>query len=465
MADDTRIPFSTELQDAISGLRSAFAARRTRSYSWRIKQLRALRALCIERENEIAEALQADLGKSAFESSMTETLIVVKEIDHTISHLSKWMRAERVATPIVNQLGSSKIMREPLGVVLIIGPWNYPFQLIAAPLVGAIAAGNCALLKPSEMTPATSALLAKFIPQYMDAQAVRVLEGGVAETTAILEQRFDLIFFTGSTTVGRIVAQAAARHLTPTVLELGGKSPTIVARDANLDMAAKRIVWGKFLNAGQTCIAPDYVLVDKTVEAALIEKLRSTITEFYGTDPQKSHDYSRIVNTRNFTRVSAYLKDGSVVTGGQCDEAARYIAPTILKNVSPDSKIMQDEIFGPILPVIPVNDMEEAIEFILARPKPLALYVFTESKSTASTFLERTSSGGACVNEVVSHFAIDTLPFGGVGDSGNGAYHGRASFEAFSHRKAVHDRSTLVDPPIRYAPWDSAKQKLIRTLL
>lgn len=465
MSSDRSEAFAAVLDETLRSLRGTFASRRTRSFAWRTEQLKRMRKLVVENESAIADALQKDLGKSPFESAITETIVVVKEIDHALAHLAEWMRPERVSTPLVHQLGSSQILREPLGVVLVIAPWNYPFQLALAPIVAAIAAGNAVLLKPSEVASHTSTVLATLFPKYLDRDALRVLEGGVSETSAILEQRFDHIFFTGSTTVGRIVAKAAAPHLTPVTLELGGKSPTIVLADANLEVAAKRIVWGKFLNAGQTCIAPDYILVEKSVEAALIEKLKAAIVTFYGESPKVSPDFARIVSDKHFARLASMIEDGELVHGGETATAERYIAPTLLKAPKPDSRLMQEEIFGPLLPILAIDGVDDAIRFVLERPKPLALYIFTESDRAADRILEHTSSGGACINDTVSHFAVDDLPFGGVGESGMGAYHGRYGFEIFSHRKGVLDRSTRIDPFLRYPPYDGTKQKWVRRLL
>jgi aldehyde dehydrogenase (NAD+) len=465
MSTDRSETFAAALDETLRSLRDTFASRRTRSFAWRAEQLKRMRKMVVENENEIATALQKDLGKSPFESAITDTIVVTKEIDHALAHLAEWMRPERVSTPLVHQLGSSQILREPLGVVLVIAPWNYPFQLALTPMVAAIAAGNAVLLKPSEVASHTSTVLATLLPKYLDRDALRVLEGGVAETSAILERRFDHIFFTGSTTVGRIVAKAAAPHLTPVTLELGGKSPTIVLADANLDVAAKRIVWGKFLNAGQTCIAPDYILVEKSVEAPLIAKLKAAILTFYGESPKVSPDFARIVSDKHFARLASMIEEGELVHGGETATAERYIAPTLLKAPKPGSRLMNEEIFGPILPIVAIDGVDDAIRFVLERPKPLALYIFTESGRAADRILEHTSSGGACINDTVSHFAIDDLPFGGVGESGMGAYHGRHGFETFSHRKGVLDRSTRVDPFLRYPPYDGVKQKWVRRLL
>jgi aldehyde dehydrogenase (NAD+) len=352
-----------------------------------------------------------------------------------------------------------------LGVVLIISPWNYPLQLLLVPLVGAIAAGNCAVLKPSEITPAMSDLFARRLPNYVDRESIQVVEGGVAETTALLAERFDHIFYTGNGTVGRIVMEAAAKHLTPVTLELGGKSPCIVDQHTDLDVAAKRIIWGKFFNAGQTCVAPDYVLVQQAIEDALLARMKQTLVEFFGDDPSKSPDYGRIVNERHHQRLMKLLPgSGEVVAGGVGDEEKRYIAPTILRNVPADAPVMADEIFGPILPVLKYAGIDEAIARVNARPKPLALYLFTNDEEVQKRVLERTSSGGVTVNHTLLHLTVPALPFGGVGASGLGAYHGKFSFETFSHRKSVLIKPTWLDLKFIYPPYDKTKRKLVRWL-
>ena len=455
----------TEIPGLVAGLRGCFESGRTRPIEWRLDQLRRLQAMLEDQQEPLHQALFADLGKPAFEAWIAETGFTALEIGYVIKHLRSWMRPRRVWTPIPHQIGASRVHREPLGVALIIGPWNYPAQLVLAPLVGAIAAGNCAVVKPSEIAPRTSEVLAELIPKHLDRDAIRVVEGGIPETSALLAERFDHIFYTGNGTVGRIVMAAAAKHLTPVTLELGGKSPCLVDRDADLEISARRIVWGKFFNAGQTCVAPDYILVEKGTESLLLERMRQTLVTFYGEDPRRSPDYTRIVNERHLARLLALLGEGELVVGGVHDEKTRYLAPTIVRGIKGHERVMQDEIFGPILPVIAVDDMDQAIDFVNARAKPLALYVYTESSETANRILSRTSSGGACVNDCISHLAVPELPFGGVGASGMGAYHGRTSFETFSHRKSVLDRSTVLDPPIRYPPYSESKLRWAKRLL
>jgi aldehyde dehydrogenase (NAD+) len=415
-------------------------------------RLRALRRLLDEREAEALAALRADLGKPALEGYAGEVAFLKAEIDHTLKHLPGWLKPEKVATPMANFPASSTIHHDPLGVTLIIAPWNYPLQLALGPLVGAIAGGNCAVLKPSEVSGHTSSLLARWLSDFAP-DCVAVVEGGVAETTALLDQRWDHIFFTGSTQIGKVVMQAAAKHLTPVTLELGGKSPCFVDKDVDLQVAARRIAWGKFWNAGQTCVAPDYVLVDRQIERPFIDALRETLREFYGDDPRRSDDYARIINERHHKRLVTLLQGNQAVIGGQHDQGERYIAPTVLRDVQPSAAIMQEEIFGPILPVLPVDGVRAAVEFINARPKPLALYVFSDDKQVQEQVLAETSSGGACVNDTMAHLSVPDLPFGGVGDSGMGAYHGRSSFDTFTHRKSVMCKSTWVDVKLRYPPY------------
>lgn len=446
-------------------VRRTFETGRTRPIAWRRLQLQRVLALVTERESEILDALAADFGKPRFESWATEAGFVAADVKHTLSQLAKWMRPERAKTNLANLPGKSRVLREPLGSVLIIAPWNYPIQLLLSPLTAALAAGNCAVLKPSELTPACAALMAKLIPEYLDREAVRVVEGGIDETTALLRERWDHIFFTGGGAVGRIVMEAAAKHLTPVTLELGGKSPCIVDADVDLVTAARRIVWAKFVNAGQTCVAPDYLLVHRSVQSALLAEMKKVTADFYGDDPQKSPDFARIVSTRHHARLVALLGDGEAFMGGQHDAATRYLAPTILTNVKLDAKLMTDEIFGPILPVVPVDSVAEAISFVRAREKPLALYIYSRDHSAVDDVLARTSSGGVCVNDCMMHLAVSDLPFGGVGPSGMGAYHGKAGFDCFSHRKAVLDKSTLVDPALRYPPYTADKEKWARRLL
>lgn len=456
--------YSEELDTIMKRLRTSFGAGRTRPYPWRLKQLEALKAFLVERDEELNAALWTDLRKSPYEAAVTEQGLVVAEIDYAIEHLADWMKTERVSTPLINQPGHCEIRREPLGVTLIIGAWNYPINLILAPLVGAIAGGNASIIKPSEIAVATSAFLAKVMPEYMDTDAFAVLEGGIDETQAILAKEFDLIFFTGSTKVGKIVMSKAAEHLTPVILELGGKSPTMVLDGKSIEVTAKRIAWGKFMNAGQTCVAPDYVLVLAEFEQALIHELKKSIVEFYGENAEISPDYCRIVNDRNYERLSRFLVDGKLEIGGRVNRGERYIAPTVISGVSLQSPIMQEEIFGPILPIITISDLDEGIRYINKNPKPLALYIFSSEKSVVEKVLRETSAGGVCVNDVVMHMPVPELPFGGVGASGMGNYHGRRSFESFTHAKGILSKSTWPDFAIRYPPYVESRAKWLKML-
>jgi aldehyde dehydrogenase (NAD+) len=442
--------------------RATFDRGETKPYAWRVGQLQALRRMLVDNEPEIAAALAADLGKSGTESWLTELGFVVAEIDYALSHLRSWLRPRRVAVPVAVMPGRARVLREPLGVVLVIAPWNYPVQLTLTPLVGILAAGNAAVVKPSEVAPATSRALATLLPAYLDAGAVHVVEGGIPETSALLAQRFDHIFYTGNATVGRLVLEAAAAHLTPVTLELGGKSPTYVADDAHLEVAARRIAWGKFTNAGQTCVAPDYVLGSRATLDALKPLLVKAIRDLYGDDPSQSAHYGRIVNDRHFSRLTALVDPPRVVTGGRSDAASRYLEPTIVEGVGLDEPVMQEEIFGPVLPLVEVADVDAAISFITGRDKPLALYVFTSDPETRRRFVRDTSSGALNFNVPLAHMAVPGLPFGGVGPSGMGTYHGERSVELFSHSKAVlrmptrPDTMSLVQPP-----FTSMKERVI----
>ncbi|MEU8794841.1 aldehyde dehydrogenase family protein [Streptomyces sp. NPDC048643] len=425
----------------VARLRATFRSGRTQPLAWRTEQLGRLRELLTAHGEELADALHKDLGKSSAEAFRTEIDFTVREIDHTLEHLDGWLRPE--PTPVPAHLGADATAwtrYDPLGVVLVIAPWNYPVQLLLTPMLGALAAGNAVVAKPSELAPATSAALARLLPRYLDTDAVAVVEGGVPETTALLAERFDQIFYTGNGTVGRIVMRAAAEHLTPVALELGGKSPAFVDRGTDLAVVADRLVRGKFLNAGQTCVAPDYVLTDPETARALEPKLAEAVAALFGPEPKESAAFGRIVNERHFDRLTGLLGSGRTVTGGDSDRAAKYIAPTVLADVDPKSPVMGEEIFGPILPVVTVADLDEAIGFINDRDKPLALYVFTESDTTRERIAAETSSGGLGFGLPLAHLTVSDLPFGGVGESGMGSYHGRYSIETFSHRKAVLEK-------------------------
>ncbi|OPG04989.1 aldehyde dehydrogenase family protein [Streptomyces sp. GKU 895] len=434
-------PTPEQPADVVARLRAAFRTGRTKPLAWRTTQLRRLRELLTERGAELAAALHADLGKSSTEAYRTEIDFTIREIDHTLDHLEEWLRPE--SAPVPAHLGADATawtQYDALGVVLVIAPWNYPAQLLLAPVVGALAAGNAVVVKPSELAPATSAALARLLREFLDTETFAVVEGGVPETTALLAERFDHIFYTGNGTVGRIVMRAAAEHLTPVTLELGGKSPAFVDPDADLAVVADRLARGKFLNAGQTCVAPDYVLTDPETAAALEPLLTKAVQAVYGTDASASGEYGRIINERHFDRLTGLLDSGRVVVGGDTDRAQKYIAPTVLADVDPASPVMREEIFGPILPIVTVPDLDGAIDFINDRDKPLALYVFAESEDTRARIAAETSSGGLGYGLPLAHLTVSDLPFGGVGESGMGNYHGRYSIETFSHRKAILDK-------------------------
>jgi aldehyde dehydrogenase (NAD+) len=451
--------------ELVTRLRTTFAAGRTRAVAWRKEQLRALQAMLEAREADFLGALAADLGKCSAEGYVTEVGFLKSDLHYVLAHLDKWLKPERVHAPIATQPGRAWIQRDPLGVALVIAPWNYPIQLSLAPIVGAIAAGNCVVLKPSELAPASSAALTCGIAEFLDPDAITVVEGAVEETQALLAQRWDKIFYTGNGRVGRIVMHAAAEHLTPVTLELGGKSPAVVDRTANVRVAARRIAWGKYLNAGQTCIAPDYVLADAAIADELTREMDDAVRAFYGVDPRLSRDYGRIIDGRHFERLVGYLEDGTIAFGGAHDAPTRYLAPTALRGVADDAPSMTDEIFGPVLPIRTVASTDEAITFVNDREKPLALYVFSGDDATAERVLAETSSGGAAVNATLFQVSVPELPFGGVGGSGMGSYHGRASFDAFSHAKSVLRRSTRPDPALAYPPYTTWKERLLRKVL
>lgn len=450
-----------EIAGIVDGTRAAFRSGRTRPLAWRRATLRRIQELLGEHEERLLAALAADLGKPALEAWITEMGFCVTDIEHTLAHLDAWARPSRVATPVTFQPGSSHIHPEPLGVVAVIAPWNYPVQLLIAPACAAIAAGNAAVLKPSELAPNTAAALGALVDDLAD-PAVVVVQGGVAETTELLAQRFDHIVYTGNGNVARIVMRAAAEHLTPVTLELGGKSPTIVSRHADIGVAAKRIAWGKFVNAGQTCIAPDYVLVEQPVHDELVAAIGAAITELYGDDPRASADYGRIVNDSHFHRLEKLLHSGTVAAGGQSDADARYIAPTVLTGITLDDPPMAEEIFGPVLPVIAVDSLDDAVAVVNGGDHPLALYVFSEDDDETDKVVASATSGGACVNGTLMHVANPNLPFGGVGPSGMGAYHGRAGFDRLSHHRSVFTRSTKLDPALLYPPYTESKSKMVK---
>jgi acyl-CoA reductase-like NAD-dependent aldehyde dehydrogenase len=441
------------IHEAVSRLNGFFNTGATRDPAFRIAALKKLAAAIRSAEGDIMRALREDLRKPEFESYAGEIGILYPEIKHMIGRLGRWTRARRVPTPILHFPSRSVVYREPYGTALIVSPWNYPFQLTAAPLIAAIAAGNCVLIKPSELSPATSQLIGRLMGDTFDPAHVAVVQGGIETATAVLEEKFDIIFYTGSTAVGRVVMTAAAKHLTPVVLELGGKSPVIVEATVRLDYAARRIAWGKFFNAGQTCLAPDYLLVQRAVYDAFTSLLVETIRRFYGVDPRTSPDYARIINDRHFLRLESLMQEGEILHGGKTDREQRYLEPTLFAGVEISHRIMQEEIFGPLLPVIAYDSLDEAVAFVNRLPRPLALYYFTGEPDRAEALFSRVHSGGACVNDTVSHVGSHHLPFGGIGDSGMGAYHGRWGFEAFTHRRGVLYRSNRLDMPLRYPPY------------
>jgi len=431
-------------------------------------QLTQIKRMLTEQQDRFSAALASDLHKSPTESFATEIGFLIGETEEALSNLHSWMQPKKVKLPLKFRPGKAKIVRQPLGMALMISPWNYPLQLLIGPLIGAIAAGNTVVLKPSELAAATSSVIAELVPQYLDKRVVAVVEGAADETTAVLSEQFDHILYTGGGNVAKIVMRAAAEHLTPVTLELGGKSPAIVAADVDIDVAARRIAWGRFTNAGQTCIAPDYVLVAAEVEDRFLGALLRAVHDFYGENPKASPDYGRIINERHYDRLSGLLEAGgfeAVITGGVGNREDRYLAPTVLAGVSPDAAVMQDEIFGPILPVIAVNDVDEAVAFVTSRPHPLALYIFTSDDATAERIIEHTSSGAVSVNQTLMHAGVPELPFGGVGRSGMGAYHGEHSFDTFSHHRAVLSRPTKPDPSIMYPPYTKWKEAIIRRLM
>jgi aldehyde dehydrogenase (NAD+) len=436
----------------------------TRDLSWRKQQLQAIKNLVIENETSLLKALQTDLAKPALEAWITEISYITNDVEHVCKHLSKWAKPKRVSTPILAQPGKSFIKPEPQGTVLIIGAWNYPLQLVLAPLVAVIAAGNCAVIKPSELAPTVSSLLAKLVPQYLDNKAVSIIEGGVSETTDLLTLPFDHIMYTGNGQVARIVMAAAAKNLTPVTLELGGKSPVYIDESADLKITAQRIAWGKWMNAGQTCIAPDYILVKASMLEPLTLALKAQIIAMFGEDPKTSKSYGRMINQRHCQRITSYFTDGEVMAGGKSDIESCYIAPTIIINPSLDSPLMTEEIFGAILPIITIESFDEAKLFVKQREKPLSAYIFSRNTEQIDQWVNEISAGSQCINDVMMFSAVPDLPFGGTGPSGIGQYSGKAGFDNFSHLKSVLKRPFLKDLPVRFAPYSAFKFKILRFL-
>jgi len=453
------------IKKAMEAHRAYFRSGRTLDLDFRREALVKLRDALVRSEERIYKAFWEDLHKPEFEVFGTEIGMILREIKHHLAKLKKWSKPTRVSTDLLNFYSASRIRPEPYGVVLIMSPWNYPLQLALLPLVGAISAGNCVMIKPAHYSSHVSAIIEEIITETFPSEYISVLTGDRTVNQAVLEERFDLIFFTGSPYLGRIVMEKAARHLTPVVLELGGKSPCIVEADAKIDTAARRITFGKFLNAGQTCVAPDHLFAHKDIKDRLLAKIRETIIRFYGEDPEQSPDYGRIISAEQFERLESLMKSGGkIVHGGKVNASARYIAPTIIDDITYDDPIMQEEIFGPLLPVLEYSDLDEVISAINDHEKPLALYVFGSSADRIERLLARTSSGGGCVNDTIMHVASSTMPFGGVGNSGLGSYHGKFSFDAFSHHRSILYKTTLFNPTIAYPPYKN-KPRFIRKLL
>ena len=451
------------IEEIVKNQRSYYMTGATRSLEFRLAALSKLQKAVRDHEKAICDALLKDLNKQPFESYMAEIGMVLDEVRFHIRHLPRWMKDKRVPTPLVQFHAVSFISPEPYGVALIMAPWNYPILLCLDPLIGAISAGNCAVIKPSAYTPATSQVIADIVKTIYPPEYITVVQGGRQENTALLEQTFDYIFFTGSASVGQVVMEAAAKHLTPVTLELGGKSPAIVDASANLKLAAKRIAFGKLLNGGQTCIAPDYVLVEASVRDTLVQNLKEVLDEWF-----PNGDYSdqvHIVNERHYQEKKALLEGQTIAFGGVFDDERHTMEPTVLIDVDPESAVMQEEIFGPILPVIAWTSLDEAIDFVRNRPKPLALYLFTGKRAVEKRVLDNCSFGGGCINDTVIHIATSYMGFGGVGHSGMGSYHGKQSFDTFTHYRSIVRKSTWLDLPFRYFPYTERKLKLIRRFL
>lgn len=453
------------IEETVARQRQFFMEGKTLSLSYRRDALARLRQAILTHEADINAALRADLNKSPTESYMCEIGMTLSELSYMQKHMGRWAKDRRVATPLAQFHAKSFTVKQPYGVALIMSPWNYPFMLTLDPLIGAIAAGNCCVVKPSAYSPATSAIIRTLVGECFPPEYVTVVEGGRAENKALLDQKFDYIFFTGGVTVGKEVMEKAAKHLTPVTLELGGKSPCIVDHTAKLDLAAKRLVFGKLLNCGQTCVAPDYLLIERSVKERFLESVRKWIAVMYGENALTNDGYVKMINQKHFDRVCGLIDPEKVVIGGASDPATLKIQPTVMDNVTPEDAVMQEEIFGPVLPVLTFDAIEEAEAFVRSRPHPLALYLFTENKAVKERFLRRVSFGGGCINDTIIHLATSRLGFGGVGNSGMGSYHGKKSFDTFSHEKSIVDKSTWLDLPMRYAPYTKTGEKLIRMFM
>jgi len=462
-----RVTSDEAIAAAHAQLVATFQTGRTKTFEWRKAQLEAMRRLAVERAPEMTAAVVADLGRPKLEAVIGEVSVNVAEIDHILKHLSTWMKRESVGTPLLQQPARSEVIREPKGVVLVISPWNFPLNLSMGGMMAAIAAGNCVLLKPSEVASHSEKVLAELLPQYLDNDAIKVVVGGVEESTALLKLRWDHILYTGNGAVARVVARAAAENLTPCTLELGGKSPTVILPGANIPVAVKRILAGKFMNAGQICIAPDYVLVHKDIEAAVIQEIQKTIKVWYGDDASTSTSFGRIINERHFSRVKSLVDSANgqvVVQAGTPDQTTKFMPPTVVRAPAADSPLMKEEIFGPILPMCAVGSVDEVVQYINAGDKPLALYIFGP-EAAADEIIARTSSGGACINDTLFHFANPDLPFGGIGESGMGRYHGKWGFDEFSHIRGLMYRATWVDLPQRYPPYTDANLAIFQRVM
>lgn len=441
-----------------------FQTGKTLDIDFRLSALEQLKSVIKEKEQKIMETLKLELNKSGFEAYSTEIGVVLEEIGFIQRHLRSWIKPKKVKTPLTHLGSSSYIYSDPYGVALIISPWNYPFQLTIAPLVGAIAAGNCAVIKPSELTSKTSALIEELISGIFPEEYIAVVQGGVEASQELLQEKFDTIFFTGSVHVGKIVMEAAAKQLIPVTLELGGKSPCIVHEDAKIKLAAKRIAWGKFINAGQTCVAPDYVYLHHKVRDEFFKELKLAIQELYGENPLENLNYTHIVSQRHYNRLSSFLNEGQILIGGKGDKENLVLEPTVLTNITWKDSVMQDEIFGPILPILEYDDFSQVIEGIRNHPKPLALYLFSESSMVTQEVLRHVTFGGGCINDTIYHLVSPYLPFGGVGSSGMGAYHGKGSFDVFSHKKSILKQTTRFDIPMRYPNFKNGL-KFVKLLL
>jgi aldehyde dehydrogenase (NAD+) len=443
----------TEIKSILSAQKEFFETGRTKNIAFRARQLEILQHAIAAYEERILKALNEDLSKSAYEGYLTEVGIILDEIRFIKRHLSSWAKPRRVRTPYYHFPASSYVYPQPYGVALIISPWNYPFQLTVSPLIGSIAAGNCSVVKPSEFAPHTAQVIGDMMQAHFEEKFIAVIQGDAETAKALLAERFDYIFFTGGTSIGRVVMAAAAEHLTPLALELGGKSPCILDREVELDVAAKRIVSGKFINAGQTCIAPDYLLVPSAKKNELVDRMKMCLRKFYGDDPRQSPDYPRIITAKHFQRLSGFLQNGNILVGGQADPNDLYMAPTLIDGITWEDPVMQEEIFGPILPIMEYSDLQEAISKVKTLPKPLALYFFSNNRQHHEKIIAEIPFGGGCINDTLLHVANPHLPFGGLGTSGIGNYHGKASFDTFSHKKSILRKSFHLDLPLRYPPY------------